>query len=129
MYESLIMNIVATARLDEKGYLMPLERWDRNVGRLLARDVVPEGLTEDHWKIVEYLRQYYLEFGIVPKPKLPADGRRGRVVDEVEMSVVELNRSSAASRSVALILPRSTDLPKKPAVCLLARCSGSALVS
>ncbi len=66
MYESLIMNIVATARLDEKGYLMPLERWDRNVGRLLARDVVPEGLTEDHWKIVEYLRQYYLEFGIVP---------------------------------------------------------------
>lgn len=66
MYESLIMNIVATARLDEKGYLMPLERWDRNVGRLLARDVVPEGLTEDHWKIVEYLRQYCLEFGIVP---------------------------------------------------------------
>ena len=66
MYESLIMNIVATARLDEKGYLMPLERWDRNVGRLLARDAVPEGLTEDHWKIVEYLRQYYLEFGIVP---------------------------------------------------------------
>lgn len=66
MNEPSIIAVVAIAYLDEEGYLLPLERWDRNVARLLARDVVPEGLTEDHWKIVEYLRQYYLEFGIVP---------------------------------------------------------------
>lgn len=66
MNEPLSITIVARAHLDEKGYLIPSERWDRNVGRLLACDVVPGCLTEDHWKIVEYLRRYYIEFSIVP---------------------------------------------------------------
>ena len=66
MNEPGTIRIVYTAYLDEEGYLLPLEGWDRNVGRLLARGVVPGGLTDDHWKIVEYLRYYYLVFGMVP---------------------------------------------------------------
>ncbi len=66
MNEPIILNIIARAYLDEEGYLMPLERWDRNVGTLLAYGVVPGGLTEDHWKVVVYLRQYFLRFHIVP---------------------------------------------------------------
>lgn len=49
------ITIVATAHLDEEGYLLPSETWDRNVGRLLACGVVPGCLTTDHWMIVEYL--------------------------------------------------------------------------
>jgi tRNA 2-thiouridine synthesizing protein E len=66
MNESVTITIVATAYLDEEGYLLPSESWDRNVGRLLACNVVPGCLTADHWRVVEYLRRYYIEFGIVP---------------------------------------------------------------
>ncbi|MFH1486218.1 MAG: TusE/DsrC/DsvC family sulfur relay protein [Chloroflexota bacterium] len=58
--------VVAQACVDEKGYLLSTEEWSREVGQLLASGVVPERLTECHWKIVEYVRQYYLEFGMVP---------------------------------------------------------------
>jgi len=66
MNEQTTITVVARAHIDEDGYLLPSERWDTNVGRLLARNVVRGELTEDHWKIVGYLRQYYLEFDIVP---------------------------------------------------------------
>lgn len=69
MNKRITITIVATAYLDEEGYLLPSESWDRNVGRLLACNVVPQYLTADHWRIVEYLRRYYIEFGIVPPIK------------------------------------------------------------
>ena len=66
MNEPFTIHLVSRAYLDEEGYLMPLERWDKDVGRLLAYAVLPDKLTEDHWKVVEYLRQYYLKFHMVP---------------------------------------------------------------
>jgi tRNA 2-thiouridine synthesizing protein E len=66
MGELAATRIVAIAYVDEEGYLLPTEKWNREVGRLLACGVVPGHLTEDHWKIVGYLRQYYLKFGMVP---------------------------------------------------------------
>jgi len=66
MDEPFTIDIVVRAHLDEEGYLMPLETWDRNVGWLLAREVMPGKLTEDHWRVVEYIRRYYLKFDIVP---------------------------------------------------------------
>jgi tRNA 2-thiouridine synthesizing protein E len=58
--------IVATAYVDQDGYLLASAKWNKEVGQLLAFGVVPGCLTEDHWKIVEYLRQYYLKSGTVP---------------------------------------------------------------
>jgi tRNA 2-thiouridine synthesizing protein E len=69
MNEPGIITIVATAYLDDEGYLMPLERWDRNVGSLIARNVGLGKLTEDHWRIIEYIRGYYIRFGFVPPVK------------------------------------------------------------
>lgn len=66
MSEAGTINIIARAYLDEEGYLMPLERWDMDIGRLLSYTVPPGKLTEDHWKVVGYLRQYYLQFHMVP---------------------------------------------------------------
>ena len=66
MNKETTITVVARAHLDEDGYLLPSEKWDTNVGRLLARNITSNELTEDHWKIVEYLRRYYLEFDIVP---------------------------------------------------------------
>ncbi len=69
MVVSLNIFTIATAYLDEYGYLLPTEKWDRGVGKIIACEIMQVSLTEDHWRIVEYLRQYYLKFGIVPPVK------------------------------------------------------------
>jgi TusE/DsrC/DsvC family sulfur relay protein len=60
------ISIVARAHVDDDGYLMPLEKWDRGVAWLIARGLVPGGLSQEHWKVVDYLRSYYVRFGMVP---------------------------------------------------------------
>ncbi len=66
MNEQTTITVIARANLDEDGYLLPSEKWDANVGRLLARHIMHSELNDDHWKVVEYLRRYYLESDIVP---------------------------------------------------------------
>ncbi len=64
-----VMNAVSTAvmpELDDDGYMLHPERWAEETAELLAQDVVPGGLTEEHWRVIHYLRDYYLEFGTVP---------------------------------------------------------------
>lgn len=52
--------------VDEDGFIQDPEKWNEEVARILARtEEVPE-LTEDHWKIVRYIREYYLQFGVAP---------------------------------------------------------------
>ncbi len=56
-----------TLDVDEDGFIQDPELWDDEVAKELA--LKEEGiadLTEDHWKLVRYLRGYYLEFKIAP---------------------------------------------------------------
>ncbi len=52
--------------VDQKGYLTEPETWTTKVAESLAQEEIPEGLTEDHWKIIVYMRQYFLDIGTVP---------------------------------------------------------------
>lgn len=52
--------------VDEDGFLQEPESWNQDVAAFLARSENVDNLTEEHWKVVNYLRQYYLEFGIAP---------------------------------------------------------------
>jgi len=55
-----------TIELDEDGFIQQPELWSEELAKVIAKtEDVPE-LTEDHWKVVNYLRNYYLEFGIAP---------------------------------------------------------------
>jgi tRNA 2-thiouridine synthesizing protein E len=47
--------------LDNDGFLSEISNWSREMAEELAQrnDLGP--LTEDHWKIIEYVRDYYLE--------------------------------------------------------------------
>jgi TusE/DsrC/DsvC family sulfur relay protein len=49
----------------EGGYLVHLEDWSRQLAEHLAKN---EGiaLTPDHWWFIDYIRSYYLEYGIEP---------------------------------------------------------------
>jgi TusE/DsrC/DsvC family sulfur relay protein len=50
---------------DEEGYLVNLTEWNEDVGAALA---VTESvtMTEQHWEVVNFLRDYYNEFQIAP---------------------------------------------------------------
>jgi TusE/DsrC/DsvC family sulfur relay protein len=55
-----------TYEVDDNGFLQEPEKWNEDIARAYAEmDGVTE-LTEDHWKVINYLRSYYLEFGICP---------------------------------------------------------------
>jgi TusE/DsrC/DsvC family sulfur relay protein len=52
--------------IDEDGFIQDPNAWDENVAADLAKTEGVEKLTDEHWKLVNYLRNYYLEFGIAP---------------------------------------------------------------
>lgn len=55
--------------LDENGYLVKLEDWSEDVAKMLAEGEEIE-MTEQHWDIVKFLRNYYNEYQIAPAVKV-----------------------------------------------------------
>jgi tRNA 2-thiouridine synthesizing protein E len=50
---------------DEEGYLTSLSDWNPDVAKVLAgQDNVT--LIDDHWEIINFLREYYDEYQIAP---------------------------------------------------------------
>mgnify|MGYP000278917949 FL=1 len=54
-----------TYETDEEGYLANLNDWEPAVAEVMAKDEGLE-LTEDHWEIINFLREYYEEYQIAP---------------------------------------------------------------
>lgn len=52
--------------VDEDGFLENPEVWDQNVATDFAKAEDINLLTEEHWKVIQYLRDYYLKFGVAP---------------------------------------------------------------
>jgi len=52
--------------VDEDGFLTNPGEWNDDVAMVLASTEDLAELTEDHWKIMKYIRQYYQEFGVAP---------------------------------------------------------------
>ena len=55
-----------TLEIDEDGFIQQPDQWDEDVAVALAKTEGVEELGENHWKLVKYLRNYYLEFGVAP---------------------------------------------------------------
>lgn len=51
--------------LDEDGFLEDATQWDEEVAHKLAETEEVE-LTDKHWEVINYLRQYYADFGTAP---------------------------------------------------------------
>lgn len=54
-----------TFALDEDGFLEDASLWDEEVAEALAKTEEVE-LTPAHWEVINYLRQYYADFGVAP---------------------------------------------------------------
>ena len=52
--------------VDEDGFLADPSVWTEELATALAKTEEVDELTENHWKVVNYLRNYYQEFGIAP---------------------------------------------------------------
>lgn len=55
-----------TFDVDEDGFLQDPDLWNEEVAHLFAKTEGIDDMTEEHWKVVHYLRNYYLEFNIAP---------------------------------------------------------------
>ena len=52
--------------VDEDGFLQDPALWNDDVAKdFMSTEGITE-LTEDHWKVIHYIRNYYLQFGIAP---------------------------------------------------------------
>ena len=52
--------------IDEDGFIQDPTLWNEGVAADLAKTEGVDSLSEDHWKVVNYLREYYLEFNMAP---------------------------------------------------------------
>jgi len=53
-------------QVDEDGFMQDPDGWNKEVAAALATTEGVDALGEDHWKVVEYLRNYYTQFGVAP---------------------------------------------------------------
>jgi len=54
-----------TYETDEEGYLVNLGEWDETIAAYLATEEKVD-MTESHWEVVNFLREYYNDYQIAP---------------------------------------------------------------
>ena len=52
--------------VDEDGFMEDPEEWNDAIAVALATTEGVNDMTDEHWHLVKYLRDYYLKFGIAP---------------------------------------------------------------
>lgn len=52
--------------VDEDGFMENPDEWNERVAMALASTEDVGELTEDHWKVIHYLRDYFKQYGIAP---------------------------------------------------------------
>jgi len=56
--------------VDEDGFIQEPEKWDDAVAEDLAKTENASPMGEEHWKLVRYLRDYYLKYEIAPPVRM-----------------------------------------------------------
>jgi len=52
--------------VDEDGFIVDPNHWNEAVAAALATTEGIDELTEEHWKVMNYLRDYFQKFGVAP---------------------------------------------------------------
>lgn len=52
--------------LDEDGFIVDPAVWNEDLVAYFAKEEEVAELTENHWKVVNYLRDYFQKFGVAP---------------------------------------------------------------
>ncbi len=59
------MTLPAHVKTDANGYLIDSSQWNTDIANLVAQIEGIE-MTDDHWQVVKYVRQFYEEFNTSP---------------------------------------------------------------
>ncbi len=51
---------------DDEGYIVQPEAWTKAFAESTAAGVLPDKLEEDHWRVIDYLRDYFCQFDSIP---------------------------------------------------------------
>jgi len=54
-----------TFAADEEGYITDIGLWNKDLADLIAEDEDIE-MSDDHWEVVNFLRDYYEEYQVAP---------------------------------------------------------------
>ncbi len=54
-----------TVEHDEEGYIQELDKWSKELADVIAKDENID-MTDEHWEVVNFLRDYYEEYQIAP---------------------------------------------------------------
>jgi TusE/DsrC/DsvC family sulfur relay protein len=52
--------------IDEDGFIQDPAAWDEAVAKDLALTESVSEMTPDHWKLVKYIRDYYIKYSMAP---------------------------------------------------------------
>jgi tRNA 2-thiouridine synthesizing protein E len=52
--------------LDEDGFIVDPALWNEDLVEYFGKEEGVTELTEDHWKVINYLRDYFHQFGVAP---------------------------------------------------------------
>ena len=55
-----------TLEVDDKGFIQQPEQWDREVAAALARQEGVAELTQEHWRVVDFIRGHYHKHRLAP---------------------------------------------------------------
>ncbi len=55
-----------TYQIDEQGCLLDYKFWDTNFAEGMAKSCEIENLTGEHWDVIQYLREYFVDTGDCP---------------------------------------------------------------
>ena len=54
---------------DEEGYITDISLWTRELAEFIAKDENID-MSDDHWEVVNFLRNYYEEYQIAPAVRI-----------------------------------------------------------
>ena len=60
------IDAVIYVHLDKDGYLLEPEKWNETIASYLAKSENIGAMSYDHWKLVSYIRDFYMRFGVAP---------------------------------------------------------------
>ena len=52
--------------VDEDGFMQEPDEWNEELAGAFGKIEGVDDMSEEHWKVVNYLRNYFLEFGVAP---------------------------------------------------------------
>lgn len=56
--------------VDEDGFMQEPQKWNREAALFLSRQESLENLTEAHWRVINWVRNYYQDFQVAPPARV-----------------------------------------------------------